>query len=134
MRRAEAIFLIALLLALPLALLTGGGSAPSMCDAYCCLPHAHHSAQMQQPSHQMGNDKSSEEMSCHRGAAGHFLDCSMKSNSRGMDYSILTPLAPTNLSSSAALLLLLASRRVFVEFSQDTASGYLSAPFEPPRA
>jgi hypothetical protein len=134
MRRAETIFLIAVLLALPLALLAGGGSANGMCDGYCCLPHGHYIAPMQMPNHSMGEEKPSEGMACHRGALGHFSDCSMNSNSSGTDYSILAPLAPTNLSSAAIHLLPVTSRRASAELSQDTISAYLSAPFEPPRA
>jgi hypothetical protein len=134
MRRAEAIFLIAVLLALPLTLLVGGSSASGMCDGYCCLPHGHHMAQMQMANHSMGEGKSSEGMSCHRGAAVHLMDCTMKSNSRGMDYTILAPVPPTNMSASAAPVLPVVSRQVSIAISQESNSGFLSAPFEPPRA
>lgn len=131
MRRAEAIFVIAVLLALPLTLL-GNGSSNGMCDNYCCLPHGHHMAQMQMPI--MGEEKPSEGMACHRGALGTFSNCSMKSNSRGMDYTILAPLPPTNMYASAVLVLPVISRQALVAISQAPNSGFLLIPFEPPRA
>jgi hypothetical protein len=133
MRRAEAILLIAVLLALPIALL-GSGSPNGMCDGYCCLPHGHHMARIQMPTHSIGEEKASGGMACHRGALGHFSECSMKSNSRGMDYTILAPLPPTNLSASSALVLPVISRQVSLAIMQDSIPGFHSAPFEPPRA
>jgi hypothetical protein len=135
MQRFQAIFLIALMLALPLALLADARSgAMGMCDGYCCLPHGHHAAQMPQVNQRTSEEKPADGMSCHHGAATHPLNCTMKSNNHGMDYSILAPLAPTNLSSRVKLLTPVAARRAFVEISQQASSGYLSAPFEPPRA
>lgn len=125
--------LIAALLALPLALL-GSGSSNGMCDGFCCLPHGHHMAQMQMPNHSIAEEKPAEGMSCHRDALGHFSNCMMKSGSREMDYTILAPLPPTNLPSSASLVLPVVSRQVSVVISQDLAPGFLSAPFNPPRA
>jgi len=133
MRRAEAILLIAVLLALPLTLL-GNGASNGMCDNYCCLRHGHHNmAQMQMPNHSIGEEKPIEEMACHRGALGHFSECSMKSNSRGMDFTILAPLPPTNMASSMGLVMPVLSRHAPVVFSQAPNSGFLSIPFEPPR-
>jgi hypothetical protein len=130
MRRAEVIFAIVVLLGLPLTLLAGiGANGMSMCDRACCLPHARHAAQVRT----LSEEKTTEGMSCHHGEAGDFLNCTMKSNSRGVDYTILAPLPPTNLSSSATLVLPVASRRVAFHISQDSNSGFLSAPFEPPR-
>lgn len=126
--------MIAALLALPLALLADGGSAAAMCNGYCCLPHGGHAAQMQMANGAMSEEKTDEGMACHRGALGHFLDCSMKSSSRGTDYSILAPLPPTNLSSATALLLALVSGRATCEIVQDAMAGFSSAPLEPPRA
>lgn len=133
MRRAEAILLITVLLALPLALL-GNGSYNGMCNNYCCLPHGHHMAQMQMPNHSMGEEKPSEGMACHRGDLGTFSNCSMKSNSREMDYTILAPLPPTNMSASAVLVLPVISRQALVAITQTANSGFLLIPFEPPRA
>jgi hypothetical protein len=133
MKRAEAILLIAVLLVLPLTLL-GSGSSNGMCDGFCCLPHGHHMAQMQMPDHSMGEEKAADGMACHRDALGHFSNCMMKSGSREMDYTILAPLPPTNLSSSASLVLPVVSRRVSVPIMRDSPPGFLSTPFEPPRA
>jgi hypothetical protein len=133
MRRVEAILLIAALLALPLALL-GSGSSNGMCDNYCCLLHGHHMAQTQIPNYSMDEEKPGEGMACHRGALGVFSNCSMKSNSHEMDYTILAPLPPTNLSSTATLVLPVVSRQISVVSSQSPNSGFISIPFEPPRA
>ena len=135
MQRFQAIFVIALMLALPLALLTDARSgAMGMCDGYCCLPHGHHAAQMPQASQRAGQEKPAEGMSCHHGEATHPLNCTMKSNSHAMDYGVLAPLAPTNLSSLVKLAKPVDSRDAPIEISRQAASGHLSAPFEPPRA
>ena len=135
MQRFQAIFVIALMLALPLALLTDARSGGmGMCDGYCCLPHGHHATQMPQANRQAGQEKPAEEMSCHHGGSNHPLNCMMKSNNHAMNYGILAPLGPTNLSSRVKLLMPVAARRAFVEVSQKASTGYLSAPFQPPRA
>jgi hypothetical protein len=135
MQRFQAIFVISLMLALPLALLTDARSGGmGMCDGYCCLPHGHHAAQMPQANRQASQEKPAEEMSCHHGESTHPLNCTMKSNNHAMEYGILAPLAPTNLSSLVILATPVVSRRVPVEFSQEATSGDLSTPFEPPRA
>jgi hypothetical protein len=133
MRRAESIFLIALLLALPLAMLTDGDASSMACNGYCCLPHSGHAMHMGQQASQIGGEKPSEGMSCHHGAAGILFNCGMKSDSRGSRYALFAPLPPAQLSATATLLQPVASRRSPLTFSQVASSGYLSARFEPPR-
>jgi hypothetical protein len=128
MRRAEAILAIVALLATPLALLARGrAGATAICDRVCCLPRGSHSAQARNPADQP------EGMSCHHGAAGHMVDCVMKSGDHRADYGLNAPIAPTTPSAIVSLtiprdLRLAISQRSIVSFD-----GYRSAPFEPPR-
>lgn len=113
MSRALAILAILSLLTVPLAPIAWGmaceaSSAPMM----CCLPHGSHS-------------HSAKPMVCH---------CAGKSEKHPPDLGLV---APIPLAAPAALIRINApedARRVFVAFSQTTASGLLSAPFQLPRA
>jgi|HubBroStandDraft_6_1064221.scaffolds.fasta_scaffold54402_2 hypothetical protein len=134
MRRAGSIFLIAVLLALPLAMLTDGDPGSMACNGFCCLPHSGHAMHMDQQASQMGGEKPGEGMSCHHAAAGILFNCGMKSDSRGSHYALFAPLPPAHLSAATALLQPVASRRAPLAFSQVASSGYLSPRFEPPRA
>jgi hypothetical protein len=134
MRRAETVFLIVVLLALPLALLADGGSTVGVCSGYCCLTHAPHSAPAHHSNIQMGEEKSGEGMSCHHGDMDRLLDCSMKSDGRGMDYTVLAPLAPAQTSSSARLTTPVISRGSPQPAIVAPESGFLANPFQPPRA
>jgi hypothetical protein len=103
MQRAQAILLVLVLFATPLALLArasfGLGSA---CNNLCCLRHGSHAG------HAPESQESS--MDCHHGQAGHAMFCSMKAGHQLVDFGFLAPLAPTTLSSSVSLLLPIPAR------------------------
>jgi hypothetical protein len=113
MRRTQAILAIVALLAVPLAPIAWGmaceaSSSPMM----CCLPHASHS----QPG---------KTMACH---------CAGKPTKQLPDIGLI---APIPLAAPAAFATIIAPedvRLMLFAFSQSTASGFLPAPFEPPRA
>ncbi|HTS12637.1 MAG TPA: hypothetical protein VMH00_11005 [Candidatus Limnocylindrales bacterium] len=115
MRRAQAIVALIMLASLPLILL-GDPAAPPACNGMCCVRHA-----------------GSHEMQCHRGAAGHMLHCGMKPHSQ-VQPAVLAPLPPTMLSGALAVPAPVCVRRAVVRDSQSAPPGFLSVPFEPPRA
>jgi hypothetical protein len=113
MRRTKSILVIVALLAIPLAPIAWGmaceaSSAPMM----CCLPHATHSQQ-------------GKPMMCH---------CPMKSGKHLPDVGLIAPIPPATPAAFTRINAPEDARRTFVAFSQSTASGFLPAPFEPPRA
>jgi hypothetical protein len=120
MRRAQAILLIVAMLATPLALLARGvNSEASECTSMCCLPHGHHAAQH-------------KDMECQHGATGHVFECTMTSRHHA-DYGLVSPIVPTVPSAIALLIIPDVSRQTLAQFREISASGVLSAPFEPPR-
>jgi hypothetical protein len=113
MRRLQAILAIAVLLALPLAPLAWSmaceaSAAPMM----CCLPHGAHS-------------QGGKPMYCH---------CAGKSQSHPPDVGLVAPIPPVTISALAKILAPADARVSLSAFSQSGAAGFLSAPFEPPRA
>jgi hypothetical protein len=113
MRRTNAILAIVALLTVPLAPIAWGmaceaSSAPMM----CCLPHGSHS----QPG---------KPMMCH---------CPGKSGKHLPDVGLIAPIPPATVSALVRVNAPEHARGVLVAFSQPTASGFLPAPFEPPRA
>jgi hypothetical protein len=125
MRRAQAIFVVVMLAALPLAMLAQTGQAPA-CDGMCCVRHT---------AHAPGSHGTSlpEGMSCHHGAAIHIFECGMHSKQHSQ-VALLAPLPSTMLSSFVALPLPTQSRHSLVQNTQPAFSGFLSAPFQPPRS
>lgn len=73
-------------------------------------------------------------MQCHHGEAGQAMDCAMRSGHPGMDFGLLAPLAPATPSQFDRITAPSASRRTFTFPRATTTVGFLSAPFEPPRA
>jgi len=122
MRRAQAILVLVALVSLPLVLL-GHPEAPSACDCKYCIRHS--------AAHSGGS--SHEGMSCHRGPTAHSCQCEMKSKP-GAQPALFAPLPPTLLSGSLAVPVPLLTWRAAVQKSQAAFSGFLPAPFEPPRA
>jgi hypothetical protein len=113
MRRTQAILVIAALLALPLAPMAWGmaceaSSAPMM----CCLPHTAH-VQPGKPT------------LCH---------CAGNTEKQRPDAGLVAPIPLATPSARARIITPDDSRRTFSRFSQSTAFGFRSAPFEPPRA
>lgn len=133
MRRVQAILVIVALLATPLALLARAVD-PGMpdCNGMCCLPHgAHHHA----PARNSTPEPPKDDMACHHGAAGHTMECSMKSGQQRMDYGLIAPFPPSRTSSIALIDRPKASR---LSNSQSPAgnlsAGFFAGPFQPPRS
>jgi hypothetical protein len=123
MRRAQAILLITVLLATPLALLARAiPGDQTACNRTCCLSRGPHSTEQ------------AERMSCHHGAAGHALDCTVRSDRHQPDYGPIAPIAPTFLASRVELVAPDLTGPLSRPQAASPASGFLAAPFEPPRA
>lgn len=133
MRRVQAILVIVALLATPLALLARAVD-PGMpdCDGMCCLPHgSHHHA----PARNERPAPEQEGMACHHGAAGHMVDCSMKSDGQRMDYGLSAPFPPAQTSALAFIDRPKVSRFSNSQFpAEDLSAGFLAGPFQPPRS
>ena len=131
MRRAYATLVIVALLAAPLALLARGEGVDSgECDRMCCLRHSHHSGAM---SHAK-DGTAAEGTMCHRSAGVQKCECAMRSGQNSIDHGFLAPIAPTAPSAIARILNPEVSREYFARFIEFAISGFLSAPFEPPRS
>jgi len=113
MRRAQAILVVLALLALPLAPLAWGmacesASVPMM----CCMMHATHSP-------------SGKPMLCR---------CTGKSQKPAPDTGLIAPIPPGIAVAHVEISAPQDARDRFLAFAESAASGYSSAPFEPPRA
>jgi hypothetical protein len=126
MRRAQAIFVVFMFAALPLVMLAQTGQAPA-CDGMCCVRHAAHAPGPHGTSQPEG-------MSCHHGTAIHIFECGMHSKQQHPQVALIAPLPPTMLSGLAALPLPAPNRQSLVQTTQIIFPGFLSIPFEPPRA
>jgi len=131
MRRAQAIIVIIALLATPLALLARAASAGEPgCNRMCCLQHGGHSSHMHHPM------KSSAVQGAFCPHSGSHQDCRcvMRAGDQRVDYGFLAPVAPTAPSSIISVVIPDASRVFSSPYAELSAPGFLSAPFEPPRA
>jgi len=122
MRRAHAILVILALLATPMALLARSDCNSSACDCMCdlvnrtLLAHAHHGPIL-----------------C--GQAGSSMhQCAMNTKHHPPDYGLNTLMAPTAPLPVATLASLPATAQPAALSALAAPSGFLSAPFEPPRA
>jgi hypothetical protein len=131
MRRAQTIFAIVVLLALPLALLADGGDGMAGgCNRYCCLAHGRHATAPSGTS----VTKARGEMRCHHSAAGKTPKCCMQGDGSRVEFAAAAPLPPTRPGLLVSLTAPAMSRRD-ANFSSDVIPcGYLAEPFEPPRA
>jgi hypothetical protein len=133
MRRAQAIFVIILLLSTPLSLLarSASGEMPP-CGGMCCLPHhGQHSAGAQPAS----QNQQHQGESCEHSAPGQMPNCAMNCGGTSADHGYLSPIAPTrpsNLASVARLNVLKAAK--FQSAMENVAAGFLSTLFQPPRS
>jgi hypothetical protein len=122
MPRAQAILVLAALLAMPLALLARTTSAGMTCGCMCSLVY-----------------KSVRSQSGHKHAramCGHCPSdnqCAMKAPRHAPDFGLNTLMAPTQSSSQMALRAPDVSVLDFEPFRQSLPAGVLPAPFEPPR-
>ncbi|MGA9144535.1 MAG: hypothetical protein WA664_15960 [Candidatus Acidiferrales bacterium] len=131
MQRVQAILLVLALFAAPLALLARVSSGiGSECGNLCCLRHGPHAAH----SHADRTDSKEEGMACHHGEAGHAMYCSMRAGHHSMDYGFLAPVAPTAPSAFVRVALPAPSRATFAQTIDSFPSGFIVAPFEPPRS
>ena len=71
---------------------------------------------------------------CSHSAVAKKCGCSMRSSYPGQDYSLLAPVAPTAPSDVASIAQPQLSGSKLISAAYTLAAGYLSAPFEPPRA
>ena len=73
-------------------------------------------------------------MACHHGAAGHMMECSMRSGEERMDYGLLAPFPPAQASALAFV-----DRPKVSGFGNsqlpagNLSAGFLAGPFQPPR-
>jgi hypothetical protein len=131
MRRGQAIFVILALLASPLALLArAAADSTSDCNRMCCLKHGPHSAHMHHP---MKSPVAQGAFCPHRGTEKD-CRCVMKGGHDHVDYGFLVPIAPTAASAILSVQIPDASSGMFLPLTEFPATGFLSAPFEPPRA
>src|SRR6201987_839190 len=124
MQRAQAILLVIVLFATPLALLARASSGlGSACTSLCCLRHGPHA----------GHGPRADRMDCRHGEAGHAMFCSMKAGHQLMDLGFLAPLAATAPSSLVSLVLPIPARTSVAQLMDLLPTGFFAAPFEPPR-
>jgi hypothetical protein len=124
MRRVHVILVIVALLATPLALLARADCGEAACDCMCSLV---------QKSLSSTNQHSHAEMLCGQ-AAGQKPACTMNARHQPPDYGLNTLMAPTAPLSFAVLPPPDAARQTVALQTQPTSSGFLSAPFQPPRS
>src|ERR1700678_1043565 len=134
MRRAQCILVVIAMLTAPLALRApSAGAAMAACDGMCCLPHhGPHSAGTQRPATQNHEDQGE---SCEHGATQQPTNCSMKCGQAAPDYGFLSPLAPAKPSNLASIARIdAAARSELPSATKPSLPGFLSDPFQPPRA
>jgi len=133
MRRVQAILVIVALLATPLAL-SARAVDPGMpdCNGMCCLPHGgHHHA----PARNEPPGSEPDGMACHHGAAGHMMECSMRSGEQRTDYGLLAPFPPGRTSSLTFIDQPKVSSFGDSQFpAGNLSAGFLAGPFQPPRS
>jgi hypothetical protein len=131
MRRAQAIIVIIALLATPLALLArAAADGASDCNRTCCLQHGSHSAHMHHPM----NSPAAQGAFCpHRGTEKD-CSCVMKAGHDHVAYGFLAPIVPTAPSAILSVEFPDTSSGMSSPLTEFPATGFLSAPFEPPRA
>jgi hypothetical protein len=113
MRRAQSIFVVLALLALPLAPLAWGFSCePVSAPAFYCPMHAGHSA-------------SGKALIC---------QCPGQSQPRTSDFTLVAPIPPGSVAARIEIAAPQTARESYSALSQTTISGFRSVPFEPPRA
>jgi hypothetical protein len=122
MRRAHAILVILALLATPMALLARSDCDQSACDCMCTLvnktllAHGHGAPLL-----------------CGQ-AAGSLHQCAMHTKHHPPDYGLNTLMAPTAPLPVASLTASVVAAPVFASQMLSMPSGFLAAPFEPPRS
>lgn len=119
MRRAHAILVILALLATPMALLARSDCNSSACDCMCNL--VNRSLQGQRPK-----------LCGHAATSIH--QCAMKTPHRSLDYGLNTLMAPTAPLPVANFAVSAASAQIPALQTLSASSGFIAAPFQPPRS
>jgi len=128
--RAQALLLAFMLVATPLALLARPSlHARSKCDGMCCRPHKSHSA-LAPPASSASLE---EDMSCHRGKAGHLAMCFAPSTPHE-DRDVAAPLPPGILLEQDAMDGPQLRDEKLRKHSDLARTGFASALFVPPRS
>lgn len=121
-QRFQALGLVLVLLALPIAVIAGAyACAPQECTKLCCAAHRGHSM-------------NGMHMNCagmHRAACICMLS---QGSQHSPDFMLLAPLPPTQLSAETRLLPPQSSRISPVTFTVLASAGFSSLPFQPPRS
>ena len=124
MRRAKAALVIIALLATPLALVARAMACEScVCPLMCCASHRSH--RLDGSGMLCGGGSSSDR----QGA-----QCPMKSGRQMPDFGLIAPIAPTLPAPLARLATPDIARQGVLVLIESARSGFLAAPFEPPRA
>ena len=123
MRRAHAILVTLALLATPMALLARSDCSQSACDCGCDLVSRTLLAQGHRAP-----------LLCGGQAGGSTHHCTMNTKHHPPDYGLNTLMAPTAPLPVALLAASVTTAQVFAPQMLSTPSGFLAAPFEPPRS
>jgi len=134
MRRVQAILVIIALMSAPLGLLAVPTSAQMAgCDGMCCLPH--HGQHPAGSHHPVSQAHQHQGESCEHGGTGKMPNCAMNCGHAATDYSFLSPVAPTKPSKLVSIWRFDLPKISKVQYpAQNAAAGFLSTPFQPPRA
>lgn len=122
MRRVHAIFVIVALLATPLALLARTDCMETTCDCMCALVQKSLASRAQHAKMLCGQ------------LPGQKPSCATNAKNHSPDYGLNTMMAPTAPASLVALVAPGATRQTVLRYAQIIPSGFLSAPFQPPRS
>jgi hypothetical protein len=122
MRRAHAILVILALLATPMALLARSDCDRAACDCMCDLVNQSLAMNAHKAPKLCGQ------------AAGSLHQCAMNMKHHPPDFSLNTLMAPTAPLPVAAFAASVATAQVFTPNTPSAPSGFLAAPFEPPRS
>jgi hypothetical protein len=120
MRRAQSVFVLVAMLAIPLALLARSGPcAQSKCSRMCALI--------------LGSVRA-QHLRCTCGMTADGAQCPMNSSQQVPDYGLNAPIAPTMPSARVAIAPPNFARHAFVRDAEFTPSGFRFELLQPPRA
>ena len=134
MQRVQAIFVIIALLSGPLLFLAPTVSAdmPSCCGM-CCRPR--HDCIILEPHYLDSQTQKHQGESCEHSTTGKVGNCAMNCGHSVPDYGLLSPMAPTKPSNMASISRLNLWKTFKLQpTTQNMSAGFLSSPFQPPRA
>jgi hypothetical protein len=123
MRRMHAILVILALLATPMALLARSDCNQTACNCMCDLVNRTLLAQGHRAP-----------LLCGGQAGGSMHHCTMNTKHHPPDYGLNTLMAPTAPLPVASLAASFTIAQIFVPQMLSMPSGFVTAPFEPPRS